>query len=120
MRQLSAVPWLISGGRIALSILCVATLVCGVFGLLKISIGEKRAPNKELTTGSVQRMLSAISCAFLESSVARRFTGTYMFAIANVSRFIMAGNPAFCSLQLILHLVSDHRHRRLLRARRER
>jgi hypothetical protein len=28
----------------------VATLVCGVFGLLKISIGEKQAPNKELTT----------------------------------------------------------------------
>jgi hypothetical protein len=45
MRQLSAVPWLSSGGRISLSILCVATLVCGVFGLLKISIGEK-APNK--------------------------------------------------------------------------
>src|SRR6266446_4000277 len=55
MRQLSAVPWLSSGGRIARSILCVATLVCGVFGLLKISIGEKQAPNKELTTGSVQR-----------------------------------------------------------------
>src|SRR5262245_35202664 len=55
MRQLSAVPWLNSGGRIALSILCVATLVCGVFGLLKISIGEKQAPNKELTTGSIQR-----------------------------------------------------------------
>src|SRR5258708_2899884 len=55
MRQLSAVPWLSSGGRIALSILCVATLVCGVFGLLKISIGEKQAPNKELTTGSVQQ-----------------------------------------------------------------
>jgi hypothetical protein len=54
MRQLSAVPWLSSGGRIALSILCVATLVCGVFGRLKISIGEK-APNKELTTGSIQR-----------------------------------------------------------------
>jgi hypothetical protein len=43
-----------------------------------------------------------------------------MLAIANVSRFIMAGNPAFvCSLQLILHLVSDHRHPRLLRACRE-
>ena len=55
MRQLSAVPWLSSGGRIALSILCVATLVCGVLGLLKISIGEKQAPNKELTTGSIQR-----------------------------------------------------------------
>src|SRR5262249_61215564 len=38
-----------------LSILCVATLVCGVFGLLKISIGEKQVPNKELTTGSIQR-----------------------------------------------------------------
>src|SRR5262249_7278342 len=55
MRQLSAVPWLSSGGRITLSILCVATLVCGVFGLLKISIGEKQVPNKELTTGSIQR-----------------------------------------------------------------
>src|SRR5215471_16555560 len=33
MRQLSAVPWLSSGGRIALSILCVATRVCGAFGL---------------------------------------------------------------------------------------
>jgi len=33
----------------------VATLVCGVFGLLKISIGEKQVPNKELTTGSIQR-----------------------------------------------------------------
>ena len=55
MRQLSAVPWLGSGGRIALSILCVATLVCGVFGLLKVSIGEKQGPNKELTTGSIQR-----------------------------------------------------------------
>jgi hypothetical protein len=54
MRQLSAVPWLSSDGR-ALSILCVATLVCGAFGLLKISIGEKQAPNKELTTGSIQR-----------------------------------------------------------------
>jgi hypothetical protein len=28
---------------------------CGVFGLLKISIGEKQAPNKELATGSIQR-----------------------------------------------------------------
>ena len=55
MRQLSAVPWLSSGGRIALSILCVATRVCGAFGLLRISIGEKQAPNKELTTGSIQR-----------------------------------------------------------------
>jgi len=55
MRQLSAVPWLSSGGRIALSILCVATLVCGVLGLLKISIAEKQAPNKELATGSIQR-----------------------------------------------------------------
>jgi hypothetical protein len=55
MRQLSAVPWLSSSGRIALSILCVATLVGGAFGLLKISIGEKQAPNKELTTGSIQR-----------------------------------------------------------------
>jgi hypothetical protein len=53
MRQLFAVPWLSSGGRIALSILCVATLVCGVLGLLKVSIGEKQAPNKELTTGSI-------------------------------------------------------------------
>jgi hypothetical protein len=53
MRQLSAVPC--SGGRIALSILCVATLVCGVFGLLKISSGERQAPNKELTTGSIQQ-----------------------------------------------------------------
>src|SRR6516225_8212840 len=55
MRQLSAVPWLSSGGRIALSILCVATPVCGVLGLLKISIAEKQAPNKELATGSIQR-----------------------------------------------------------------
>jgi hypothetical protein len=55
MRQLFAVPWLSSSGRIVLSILCVATLVCGVFGLLKISIGEKQAPNKELTTGSIQQ-----------------------------------------------------------------
>src|SRR5262249_27983448 len=55
MRQLSAVPWLSSGGRITLSILCVATLVCGVFGLLKISTGERQAPNKELTTGSIQQ-----------------------------------------------------------------
>ena len=55
MRQLSAVPWLSSSGWIALSILCVATLVCGAFGLLKISIGEKQSPNKELTTGSIQR-----------------------------------------------------------------
>jgi hypothetical protein len=35
MRQLSALGWLSSGGWIALSILCVATLVCGAFGLLK-------------------------------------------------------------------------------------
>jgi hypothetical protein len=55
MRQLFTVPWLSSGGRIALSILCPATLVCGVFGLLKVSIGEQQAPNKELTTGSIQR-----------------------------------------------------------------
>ena len=55
MGQLSAVPWLSSGGRITLSILCLATLVCGVFGLLKISTGEKQVPNKELTTGSIQR-----------------------------------------------------------------
>jgi hypothetical protein len=78
-------------------------------------------PHQDRLCRPTWRMLSAISCAFLGSSVARRFTGTYMFAIANVSRFIMAGNPAFvCSLQLILHLVSDHRHRRLLRAGRER
>src|SRR5262245_34784298 len=55
MRQLSAVPWLSPGGRIALGILCMAILVCGVVGLLKISIGEKQVPNKELTTGSIQR-----------------------------------------------------------------
>jgi hypothetical protein len=30
-------------------------LVFGVFDLLKISIGEKQALNKELTTGSIQR-----------------------------------------------------------------
>ena len=53
MRQLSTVPWLsLAAG---LSILCVATLVGGVFGLLKISFDEKQAPNKELTTGSIQR-----------------------------------------------------------------
>ena len=51
---LAALQWL-SGGRIALSILCVAILACGVFGLLKISNGDKPAPNKELTTGSIQQ-----------------------------------------------------------------
>ena len=61
MRQLSAVPWLSSSGRIALSILCVATLVCGAFGLLKISIGEKQAPNKELTKALSNGLLLSVS-----------------------------------------------------------
>jgi hypothetical protein len=55
MRQLFAVPWLSSGGRIVLSVLCVAILVCGAFGLLKISSGRKQAPAQELITGSIQR-----------------------------------------------------------------
>jgi hypothetical protein len=59
-------------------------------------------------------MLSAISCAFLGSSVARRFTGTYMVAIANVLRFIIAAtrcSSAHCSLiHHLAHVASSLDH----------
>src|SRR5947207_7661409 len=58
MWQLFAVPWLSSGGRIVLSVICVALVVCGAFGLLKIRSNWKQGPTQELVTGSIQRSLT--------------------------------------------------------------
>jgi hypothetical protein len=58
MRQLFAVPWLSSGGRIVLSVVCVALLVGGAFGLLKIRSSWKQGSPQELATGSIQRSLT--------------------------------------------------------------
>ena len=55
MRQLFAVPWLSSGGRIVLSILCVAILVCGAFAFVKLSGNRKQGQAQGLVTGSIQR-----------------------------------------------------------------
>ena len=55
MRTLFAVPWFSkSGKRLLISLATALLLVSGVFALLKIGGGGKRA-SPELVTGSIQR-----------------------------------------------------------------
>jgi hypothetical protein len=55
MRNLFEVLWLSTSGRTLLNMAVVAILVFGVVALLKFTGGERRAPAKELITGSIPR-----------------------------------------------------------------
>ena len=55
MRNLFAVPWLTPSRRPVLSIVSVVIVVFSIFVFVKISVGAKQVPAKELLTGSIQR-----------------------------------------------------------------
>ena len=56
MRNLFAVPWLTLGRRTLLSMGLAVLVVVSIFALLKIGSGGKHAPEKELLTGSNQKV----------------------------------------------------------------